>query len=59
MANRNLNDSSSSTLSKGGMYEVKQTDDLSNQVATLSKKIDQILSLKSQTPAHTQEACVL
>ena len=59
MANRNLNDSSSSTLSKGGMYEVKQTDDLSNQVATLSRKIDQILSLKSQTPAHTQEACVL
>ncbi|KAF7844320.1 uncharacterized protein G2W53_001225 [Senna tora] len=45
--------------SKGGIYEVSNTHDLSNQVASLSKKFDQLMNKLPVNSSNSQDVCVI
>ncbi|KAF7832389.1 uncharacterized protein G2W53_014722 [Senna tora] len=44
---------------KGGIYEVSNTHDLSNQVASLSKKFDQLMNKLPVNFSNSQDVCVI
>ncbi|KAF7812203.1 uncharacterized protein G2W53_033179 [Senna tora] len=44
---------------KGGIYEVSNTHDLSNQVASLSKKFDQLMNKLLVNFSNSQDVCVI
>ncbi|XP_058213682.1 uncharacterized protein LOC131325434 [Rhododendron vialii] len=63
-AARRVNMVASNSQQQRGIYEVGHSNDLSNQVAALNKKFDQLLSLGQvpsppSQPSYFQEACAI